>query len=102
MILGRVTGTVVATVKHPCYEGRKVLTVCPIDGEGAPSGTEFLAVDNAQAGVGDTVLVLKEGNGVRQILGAAGGPMPILETIIGIVDEVSLGDADVDEPKVGT
>jgi microcompartment protein CcmK/EutM len=88
MILGVVTGTVVSTAKHPSYEGRKLLTVVPIDETGQKAGDEFLAVDNAQAGVGDRVLVLKEGNGVRQILGYTGKLLPILELIVGIVDEV--------------
>ena len=88
MILGRVTGTVVATVKHPAYDGKKLLTVDPIDENGRVVGPEFLAVDNAQAGPGDMVLVLKEGNGVRQILGASGGLLPLLELIVAIVDEV--------------
>ena len=42
-----------------------------------------------QAGEGDTVLVLKEGNGVRQILQAS-TPPPILELIVGIVDTVEV------------
>jgi microcompartment protein CcmK/EutM len=91
MILGKVTGTVVATVKHHSYDGRKLLSVCPLDENGKAAGKEFLAVDNAQAGTGDTVLVLTEGNGVRQILGREGGPHAILELIVGIVDEVELG-----------
>lgn len=89
MILGRVTGTVVSSAKHPSYNGYKLLLVRPLNEAGELLESEFIAVDNAQAGVGDTVLVLKEGNGVRQIL--AGDPkavMPILETIVGIVDEV--------------
>ena len=90
MKLGRVTGNVTSTVKHPCYKGRKLLSVCPIDEEGASTGPEFLAVDDAQAGVGDTVLVLVEGNGVRQVLGTHEGPLPILETIVGIVDDLQV------------
>ena len=91
MILGRVTGNVVATIKHEAYAGRKVLLVQPIDELGKDSGAEFVAVDNAQAGVGDTVLVLREGNGVRQILvGDIKATLPILETIVAIVDEVDL------------
>ncbi len=86
MILGRVTGTVVASAKHPDYIGHKLLIVQPLDESQKALGKEFLAVDNAQAGEGDTVLVLKEGNGVRQILG---GNPPILETIIAIVDQVA-------------
>lgn len=95
MILGRVTGTVTSTVKHPGYEGRKLMSVVPIDDQGRESGPEFLAVDHAQAGVGDTVIVLKEGTGVRQIL--LGNPkalLPVLETIVGVVDEVQVMEAD--------
>jgi microcompartment protein CcmK/EutM len=92
MILGRVTGTVVASVKHEAYQGHKVLLVQPIDERGRDFGAEFIAVDNAQAGVGDRVLVLREGNGVRQILvGDIKATLPILETIVAIVDEVQVG-----------
>jgi microcompartment protein CcmK/EutM len=92
MILGRVTGTVVASVKHEAYRGHKVLLVQPIDERGKDSGAELIAVDNAQAGVGDRVLVLREGNGVRQILvGDIKATLPILETIVAIVDEVQVG-----------
>ena len=42
-----------------------------------------------QAGVGDKVLVLTEGNGVRQIL-QMGDVVPIRSLIVGIVDEVSV------------
>lgn len=94
MILGRVTGNVVSTAKHAVYEGRKLLIVQPIDEVGAPAGDELLAVDHAQAGVGDTVLVLREGNGVRQILGLTGKMAPLLETIVAIVDEVQLAGGD--------
>ncbi|MCC7386688.1 MAG: EutN/CcmL family microcompartment protein [Deltaproteobacteria bacterium] len=86
MILGRVTGTVVSTAKHASYEGKKLLIVQPIDAKGAATGEEFLAVDRAQAGDGDRVLVLTEGNGVRQIFGAQGTSFPVLETIVGVVD----------------
>jgi microcompartment protein CcmK/EutM len=90
MILGVVTGTITATMKHPAYLGRKLLTIAPIDERGERSGDEFIAVDNAQAGIGDTVLILKEGNGVRQILGATGKLLPLLELVVGIVDEVDV------------
>lgn len=95
MILGRVVGTVVASAKHPAYDGHKLLCVQPIDERGRAAGAELLAVDNAQAGVGDTVLVLKEGTGVRQILVQdPTATLPILETIVGIVDQIHLPEAD--------
>ncbi|MBI2375002.1 MAG: EutN/CcmL family microcompartment protein [Deltaproteobacteria bacterium] len=90
MILGRVTGTVVSTAKMDQYLGTKLLIVEALDERRESSGRELLAVDNAQAGEGDLVLVLTEGNGVRQILGYTDRQLPILELIVGIVDEVEV------------
>ena len=50
MKLCRVLGTVVATVKHPAFAGRKLLVVQPLDERGADSGSSFIAVDMVQAG----------------------------------------------------
>jgi ethanolamine utilization protein EutN len=91
VILGRVDGTVTSTVKDGSYEGRRIMIVTPIDERGEAVGEEFLAVDHAQSGPGDRVLILTEGNGVRQVLRAAGltdPSVPILELIVGVVDEV--------------
>ena len=86
MKLCRVAGNVVATVKHPTYRGHKLMIVQPIDEGGRDVGADFLAVDLVQAGPGDTVLVMQEGNGVRQIL--KDQKLPIRSIIIGIVDQV--------------
>ena len=83
----RVVGPMWASVKHPAYAGRTLLVVQPLDEHGGNAGTSFVAVDQAQAGVGDKVLVLTEGNGVRQIL-KAGDQVPIRSVIVGIVDHV--------------
>lgn len=88
MKLCKVTGNVVATVKHPAYRGHKLMIVQPIDERGGDVGSSFLAVDLAQAGPGDTVLVMQEGNGVRQILKEK--VLPIRSIIIGVVDEVDV------------
>ncbi len=88
MKLGRVAGNVVATVKHPGFHGHKLMIVQPLDETGAEVGTTFIAVDLVQAGPGDTVLVMQEGNGVRQILKA--DKLPIRSVIVGVVDAVSL------------
>ena len=86
MKLCRVKGNVVATVKHATYRGHKLMIVQPVDETGADVGTDFLAVDLVQAGPGDKVLVMQEGNGVRQILKEQ--KLPIRSVIIGIVDSV--------------
>lgn len=87
MRLCRVIGNVVATVKHPVYQGQLLLIVQPIDEAGADIGTSYLAVDRVQAGPGDTVVVLTEGTGVRQIL-QMGTDVPIRSLVVGIVDRV--------------
>jgi microcompartment protein CcmK/EutM len=83
----RVVGPMWATVKHPAYAGHPLFVVQPIDETGKDTGTSFVAIDHVQAGVGDKVIVLTEGNGVRQIL-AAGDIVPIRSMIVGIVDHV--------------
>ena len=88
MILGRVLGTVVATAHHRAYDGHKVLVVQPVDPSGRPAGSELLAVDHSQAGAGDLVLVNREGNGARQMLGTLDGKLPIRAVVVGVVDAV--------------
>ena len=89
MILCRVLGNAVSTVKHPCYEGHKVMVVQPVQTDThSPLGAEFLAVDSVQAGPGDLVLASREGNTARQILGNASDPFH--SVIVGIVDEVQV------------
>lgn len=88
MKLCRVKGTVVSTVKQPCYEGRKLLVVQPVNESGEEQGHSFLAVDRVQAGEGDLVLVNSEGNGARQLIPVE--KLPIRSLILGIVDEVAV------------
>ena len=88
MYIGCVVGTVVATIKISHLQGRRLLLVDQLDLDGRPSGDYDIAVDVAQAGPGDTVLVIDEGNGARQILGI--DPGAVRAVIVGVVDEVSL------------
>ena len=80
-------GPMWAAVKHPAYAGRPLFVVQPIDDQGKDMGSSFVAIDHVQAGVGDKVIVLTEGNGVRQIL-KMGDIVPIRSIIVGIVDHV--------------
>ncbi|MCK4832117.1 MAG: EutN/CcmL family microcompartment protein [Anaerolineales bacterium] len=88
MYIGKVIGTVVATIKISHLEARKLLVVDQLDLQGQETGYYDVAVDVAQAGPGDTVLVIDEGNGARQILGL--DPGAIRAVIVGVVDEVTL------------
>lgn len=88
MILGRVTGSVVSTIHHPIVEGRKLLVAERLDKTGRPTGGYVIAVDAIGAGFGETVLILDEGNGARQILGDPNAP--VRSIVVGIVDEVEI------------
>ena len=88
MYIGKVVGTVVSTIKLSHLEGRKLLVIDQLDLGGAETGAYDIAVDVAQAGPGDTVLVIDEGNGARQILGL--DPGAIRAVVVGIVDQVAL------------
>ena len=88
MILGKVVGDVVSTMKHQDYDGYKMLVIQPVDHQGEAVGKSFLAVDSAQAGIGDTVLVIDEGGAGRSILGAPEN-RTVRTVVCGVVDEVS-------------
>jgi len=90
VILAKVLGPVVSSVKHPAYAGLRLLVVQPIDEAGAPLGQSLLAVDRVcDAGEGDTVLLLKEGTGIRQLFGLPKeAKLPIQVCIAGVVDQV--------------
>lgn len=85
MILARVTGRITSTIHHPSMEGRTLLVLDRLDAGGEPTGGYLIAVDSAGAGAGETVLVLDEGNGARQILG--GDDLPVRSVVVGVVDD---------------
>ncbi|MDA1329469.1 MAG: EutN/CcmL family microcompartment protein [Chloroflexi bacterium] len=86
MQIGKVTGTVVTTISHPHIKNRKLLVVQPLTLPGAPSQDDFVALDASHAGIGDTVLVNREGNGARQVLDNPDAA--VISVIVGIVDSI--------------
>ena len=89
MTLCRVVGNVVNTVKHPVLAGHKLMVCKPVDPvSGAPRGGRVVALDTVQAGIGDMVLVIDEGNAARKILDDA--TAPVRTVIAAIVDRVDL------------
>jgi microcompartment protein CcmK/EutM len=89
MYIAKVVGNVVATIKHPFFEGRKLLLVQKLDLEGNPTSQYDIAVDDVLAGVGDKVLIVDEGSGARQIL-HGGNTAPVRAVVAGIVDDVDV------------
>ena len=88
MIIGKVVGTVVTTISHRDYKNRRLLVVQPMQLENESPGEDFIALDNSQAGIGDTVLVNREGNGARQAL--KNPEACVISVIVGIIDSVHL------------
>ena len=88
MEIGKVIGTIVSTVKHPAYHGKKLLLVQPMHQPEQPEPEAIVAIDHAQAGIGDTVLVMREGSGARQV--TAIEDAPIISVIVGILDSINL------------
>ncbi|MEE9161572.1 MAG: EutN/CcmL family microcompartment protein [Candidatus Neomarinimicrobiota bacterium] len=87
MILGRVTGSVVSTIKDRTLHGQKLLIVQPVDIAGKKAGVSFLALDRVSAGKGDRVIVNREGGGTKLMFGA---PMPVQAVIVAVVDQLQI------------
>jgi len=88
MILGKVCGAIHSTINHEFYDGRKLLVVDRLNRDGEPTGDYLIAIDSVDAGAGETVLMIDEGNSARQIVDDSNAP--IRSIIIGIVDQVSV------------
>ena len=86
MIIGKVIGNIHSTINHPFYDGKKMLVVERIEPDGKPASGYLVAIDRDGAGPGETVLVLDEGNGARQVLESKDGP--VRSVIVGIVDSI--------------
>jgi microcompartment protein CcmK/EutM len=84
MLLGRVTGTVVATRKEPLAEGWKLLVVRQLDAEDNETGGYVVAADAVGAGVGEVVLYAS-GSSARNT--AATRDKPCDAVIMAIVDQ---------------
>jgi microcompartment protein CcmK/EutM len=84
MMLCKVTGTIVATQKNKTLHDRKILMVQPITLEGKALGRDLLALDTVDAGIGDTVLVVQEGQAAAQLLNRT--DVPVHSMVVAVVD----------------
>ena len=85
MIIGKVVGTAVASLKLDALKASKLLMVCPADVQGNPTGDAFLAVDLVGAGSGELVVV-SQGSSARMAIGQNTSPADA--AIIGILDSL--------------
>jgi microcompartment protein CcmK/EutM len=78
---------VVATQKDPRYEGGRIMVVRPINPDGSDAGDELLALDAVDSGVGDMVVVVREGWSAST--SSTGSPGAAIDSaIVGVVDTV--------------
>lgn len=84
MTLCMVTGTLVATQKNEHLRDKKMLIVHPIDLNGKFIGRDIVAIDTVDAGVGDTVLIIQEGQGAAQVL--KNKKIPVHSVVVAVVD----------------
>ncbi len=89
MYLCKVTGTVTSTHKDQRFVGSKLLVVQPVDKQGnLTDEPDMLALEpNLDAGVGDYVLVAKEGAAVQQVYNEE---LPANVVILAVVDNWSI------------
>jgi ethanolamine utilization protein EutN len=90
LLLGRVIGNVVCTIKHPSLNGCKLLIVQPIDRRGRDKGRALVAIDSVGAGAGEMVYWCRGREASFPFLPAE---VPTETAIVGIVDAVNIPGA---------
>ncbi len=86
MLLGRVVGSAVATVKLAGLEGVKLLVVQPLDRARRPKGSLQVAVDTVDAGPGDTVVLVRSR---EASLALPRKGLAVDLAVVGVVDSVA-------------
>ena len=87
MLLGRIIGNVVCTMKDPALVGQKLLIVQPLDRKGRDRGRPVIALDAVGAGAGETIYWCRGKEASFPFLPA---DLPTEATIVGIVDSVNV------------
>jgi microcompartment protein CcmK/EutM len=89
MLICRVVGDVVSTIKNEHLKGHKLLLVQPVDLDGqTPKGEALIALDKVDAGPQDLVLVNREGGAARILLDNP--RIPVQAVIVGVIDNIDV------------
>jgi len=88
MLIARVIGTTVATIKDEKIIGRKLLIVRQTDERGEGIGKPYVAIDTVDAGVGDLVLTAS-GSAARQTYLTK--DCPVDAVIMAVIDSLGVG-----------
>jgi microcompartment protein CcmK/EutM len=87
MLIAKVIGTTVATIKDEKLTGRKLLIVRQTDEHGNTVGKPYVAVDTVDAGIGDLVLTCA-GSSARQT--SQTKDTPVDAVIMSIIDTLEV------------
>jgi microcompartment protein CcmK/EutM len=91
VFLAKIKGNIVSTPKNKHLVGHKLLLVQQIDFDGNFIGDrDVIAIDLVDAGIGDDVIVVQEGDAVQQILGHADAPVNTM--VIAVVDNIDISE----------
>jgi microcompartment protein CcmK/EutM len=88
MLIAKVIGTTVSTIKDEKLIGRKLLILRQTDETGAPSGKPYVAVDTLDAGIGDLVLTAHGSSGRQTTLTSNS---PVDAVIMAVIDHLEVG-----------
>jgi ethanolamine utilization protein EutN len=83
MQLGHVIGTATSTLKHPTFEGERLLVVQLETATGGPDGEPILAFDRLGARRGDLIILTNDGRALQELLGPT---TPGRWSVLGIPD----------------
>jgi microcompartment protein CcmK/EutM len=87
MLIAKVVGTTVSTIKDQKLEGRKLLICRESDETGKPFGRPYVAVDTVDAGVGDLVLTAHGSSGRQTYLTK---DAPVDAVIMAVIDSLQV------------
>jgi microcompartment protein CcmK/EutM len=87
MLIAKVIGTTVSTIKDEKLTGRKLLVCQQTDESGKPFGKPYVAIDSVDAGVGDLVLTAS-GSSARQT--TITKDRPVDAVIMAVIDSMEV------------
>jgi len=86
MLLGRVRGTAICTIKYPDLKGMKLLVVQPLDKHLEPVGPMQVAVDVVMAGPDDLCVMVRSREAALALREHKFVPVDL--ALVGIVDQL--------------
>jgi len=88
MLIAKVIGTTVSTIKDEKLAGRKLLILREANEHGEPTGKPYVAVDTVDAGIGDLVLTAHGSSGRQTYLTK---DSPVDAVIMAVIDHLEVG-----------